>query len=86
MVKMYSMEFYINEVISDKEYKRRVAIVADTKPTCISPDITFPVVHVLYRTENERNLAWKICYEAGLNVKCRREAAIVDEKYFPVLN
>lgn len=86
MVKMYSMEFYINEVISDEEYKRRVAIVADTRPTCISPDITFPVIHVLYRTENERNLAWKICYEAGLNVKCRREAAIVDEKYFPVLN
>ena len=53
---------------------------------CISPDITYPVVHVLYRSENERNLAWKICHEAGLNVKCRKEAALIDERYVPVLN
>ena len=86
MVKMYSMEFYINEVVSNQEYERRVAVVAETRPTCISPDITYPVVHVLYRTENERNLAWKLCYEAGLNVKCRKEPALVDERYYPVLN
>ena len=86
MIKMYSMEFYINEVVSNDEYERRVAIVAETKPACVSPDIQYPVVHVLYRTENERNLAWKICSEAGLNVKCRKEAALVDERYFPTLN
>lgn len=86
MVKMYSMEFFTNDVVSNEEYKRRVACIAGTRPTCVSPDITYPVVHVLYRTENERNLAWKICSEAGLNVKCRKEAALVDERYFPVLN
>lgn len=86
MIKMYSMEFFTNENVSVEEYKRRVAIVVETKPACVSPDITYPVVHVLYRTENERNLAWKICSEAGLNVKCRKEAALVDERYFPTLN
>lgn len=86
MIKMYSMEFYINEVVSNDEYERRVAVVAGTRPMCISPDITYPVVHVLYRSENERNLAWKICHEAGLNVKCRKEAALIDERYVPVLN
>lgn len=86
MIKMYSMEFFTNENVSVEEYKRRVAVVAETKPACVSPDITYPVVHVLYRTENERNLAWKICSEAGLNVKCRKEAALVDERYFPTLN
>ena len=86
MIKMYSMEFFTNENVIVEEYKRRVVVVAETKPACVSPDIQYPVVHILYRTENERNLAWKICSESGCNVKCRKEAALVDERYFPTLN
>lgn len=86
MIKMYSMEFFTNEPVDQEEFERRSSVVAKTKPTCVSPDIQYPIVHVLYRTKNERDLAYTICRDAGLNVACRQEAAFVDERYFPPLN